>query len=420
MPHVIFSRMNGGTVSRFFLRMTALGLALGAAHAHGGLHLGAKLACKKYGDAYSIRDRAALRQAVTPDFAAVWDQVPDDIFQRLPKADATGNAVLSSSKSQREARVEVATTAGTITFVVVGAGFQWKVDDLLTPGDDGQPTSLKNRLLLCITAKQFLSVLQKGDWSKPHPTVAPDFHTVLAKLPFADRDRVRRYLPSLPKISAIPKVSIGIDGALMTVSLPTQHGNATVYLTFQRRATWQVRDVSVKTPTLDLPSLARSMPALVAVATMGDFFKQPRSLDPRAWTLPGKLQDELVRAFEGKCELGKSMAGKPQQIIVFPDGKRVQVRMNDKWVIADMMPTPAGPARVASLMLHDGNQWRDTADLLALQRKVLQGGDAVKSWLMQVSYEEPEAGDRPSGKPDANNVRPIATNTQGTNTTRSR
>lgn len=382
--------MNGGTVSRFFLRMAALGLALGAAHAHGGLHLGAKLACKKYGDAYAARDRQALRQAVTPEFGAVWDQVPDEIFQRLPRADATGNAVLSSSKVQGEARVEIATTAGPITFITTGSGFQWKVDDLLTPGDDGRPTSLKNRLLLCVMAKQFLTVLQRGDWSIAQPTVAPEFHAILARLPTPDRERVRRYLPTLPKITAIPRLSIGTDAALMTVSAPTQHGNATVHLTFQRRGGWQVRDVSVKTPTLDLPSLARSMPALVAITTLGDFFKQPRSLDPRGWTMPGKLQEELVRAFEGKAELGKSMAGRPQQIVVFPDGKRVQVRINDKWVLADMTQLPVGPARVASLMMHDGKQWRDAAQLMSLQRRVLQGGDAVKSWLMQVSHDEPE------------------------------
>src|SRR5215207_5223396 len=95
---------------------------VGVQSADAGLHLGMKLACKRYGDAWAAGDRAALQSAVTEEFAAVWQRIPDSMFAKLPKSDSADSAVLSSQKSPTGATVSVQTQDDVIVFHLQGTG----------------------------------------------------------------------------------------------------------------------------------------------------------------------------------------------------------------------------------------------------------------------------------------------------------
>ena len=61
------------------LSALALWMAL-APPAQAGLHLGMKLACKRYGDAWNSGSQSALWGATTGDFASVWNRMPADMY----------------------------------------------------------------------------------------------------------------------------------------------------------------------------------------------------------------------------------------------------------------------------------------------------------------------------------------------------
>src|SRR5687768_2068842 len=91
--------------------------------ARADLHLGMKLACKRYGDAYKAGNKRELMAESSPDFANLWNRVPQEIFAKLPRSGS--GAVLSSQKTPAGGTVTVATNQGQVTFVLVGGGFSW-------------------------------------------------------------------------------------------------------------------------------------------------------------------------------------------------------------------------------------------------------------------------------------------------------
>ncbi len=352
---------------RTFLLALAACLSAASANAGGGLHIGMKLACKRYGDAWVASDKETLVLACTEDFAAVWKAMPDSMFRNLPKSSAEGAAVLASLKSPTDARVAIQAPDGKMIFVLDGAGFNWRVADVETANTFGETVSLKHSVAASLAARQFLAGLNGGEFGN---SLSGGFRKVLVGMPPADFKAVRTFIPTIAEPKPTKKPTVRFRGNNARIASSIGEGESEAVVTLVNENGWRVDDLSVAGEGMRIPSLRQALPTLAAAAKLGNFFKAPRDLDPAAFAAPGKLLDELKKAFEGGPLPPNPADEKIVHLRVADDPRQAYLKYPSKWILVSTEPAGAGKALVKNLHLHQGGKWQDAADLLALNRAV--------------------------------------------------
>jgi hypothetical protein len=353
----------------------------------GGLHLGMKLACKRYGDAWTAGDKQAVAAACAEDFSGVWHAMPDALFAKLPKPKADDAEVLDSRKGLDEAEVEVSTGDGSIVFQLEGRGFQWLVADLRVRNEADESVSLKHSLAVSLAARNFLEAMNDPDGRGFAACCSGEFRAKLARLDANEWKLVKGYLPTMQEPAPTKRPNVRFHGrsaASMTTQSPTS-GGGEVALTFVNENGWRIHDLAVRGKGMLIPSFRDSLPVLAATAAMGKFLKDPKSLDPVAFVAPGKLLEEFAHLHKGSPP-PPACGDKPECVRVTNDSRQVFVKYPEKWVMVAMDASPE-KSRIAIVQLHQAGKWQNASDLLALHRSVQSAG---LGWLTQAGFKKGE------------------------------
>lgn len=349
-------------MSKSSLITTFLASVVLAGPAVAGPHLGMKLACKHYGDAWNSGSRSALYGQVTGDFAHQFQRMPDDMFRTMPRGG--GGQVLSHSKNGSSGRVTVATSHGVVTFAVVGSGFKWRVADIYKPGDDGRTVSLKSYLDASMTAHEFIRDLTKRTDKQFMVSTSNAFDAAFAELKPEELQMVRELIPNV-KLQGKPYLSMNGSRATMQVHLV---GDRRATLQLVREGSWKVEDYGVESPTMSVASFRNSLDTIVAVQRFRQFMVEPKSHHPELFVSAGSLRDSLVRVHE----LGfLPMHQKPSPMRhcrIDADGQNVHIELADRKVHLTVDRKGVG-ATVTKAEVTMGNRWADLGHLIALNER---------------------------------------------------
>lgn len=343
-------------------------LALPPTAAQAGLHLGMKLACKRYGDAWNSGSRSALWGSSTSDFASVWSRMPAEDFAELPRGGKS--KVIASHKDHGSGTVTVSTSHGPMTLLLVGHGMKWTVADIYRAGDDGRTVSVKNYVDATLTAREFMHDLKYVGRDSFYDSITPDFRAAFATLSPADLDRVRQFLPDLDKTPK-PYVTMDDDSALVRVQIPGQGPQDVITFQLVRSNSWRVADYSVDSRTVQIASFRRSVATIAAISAFGEFVDSPQSLDPSSFTMPGELCSSL-KAARNETPFPITPPGERLELKISDDGCIAQLRYPTRSVRIHLAPCPGGPERIGKVELGLGREWTDLAGLLTTRRQLQQ------------------------------------------------
>jgi len=345
------------------------------------LHLGMKLACKRYGDAWSSGDRTALEAAVTDEFAAVWRRVPDAMFAKLPRTTSTDSAVLSSQKSPNDATVSVQTADGNVVFHLTGAGFQWRVADVDVENINGETVSLKQSLEASLTSRDFLVGLSDPKGRSWNGCLSRSMQKSVQSLSGQEWQLVQAYLPPIKEPTPGKRPMVRFFGRLASMAVTLPGGESFVQVTLVNEGAWKVDDLELSGRKLRIPSFRKGLPALAAVAKLGQFMKDPKLVDPASFVADPKLRQELAHLHAGTSDAPGLGAQKMEHIRIAQDA-HVYVKYPNRWIVVSTQ-TVGGRVMVSNLQLHEAGAWRNAAELLALQRKLKSS--PLADWLGGVS-----------------------------------
>lgn len=294
-----------------------------------GINLGMKLACKRYGEAMNSGSQGAVASCCTGDFAAQWYRVPSDIFASIPRGGS--GQVLSSSKSNGSGRVTVSTNQGVVTFLLVGGGFNWRVADIIKPGDDGVSVSVKNYLDASLTSGDFIRTLKRNGGTSFYSSITGNFQNSFQSLDGAELDRVRRFLPELGG-NTKPFVQMRNDYAAIRFQIPGRAPGDVAIFHMRRQGRWLVDDYQIASGTTNIASMRSGIGVVAAVTGMNEFVKNPEGLDPREFTAPGELRDALLYA-KSVRPFPLPSNGERRFAQLLPDQKTFQVEFDGKTVV---------------------------------------------------------------------------------------
>jgi hypothetical protein len=367
-------------------------LAITPDSTHAGLHLGMKLACKRYGDAWNTGDPSALYGAATGEFAAVWSRMPGDDFAKLPRGGR--GKVVSSRKGRGSGTVTVATDQGVMTLLLVGRGFHWTVADIYRPGDDGRIVSVKNYVDASLTAREFMQDLKYAGRNDFFDSITPRFQAAFTELSASEFDRVRRFLPDLTNIPK-PYVVLDDDRASVRVQIPGQSVSDTITFQLIRREGWRVDDYSVDSRSVQIASFRRSLTAIAAISAFGEFVDDPGSIDPTHFTAPGELRTALLAAQTQK-PFPISAPGPRESLATSHDGRVVDVRYPGRCVRLHMVETRVGCGRIDKVEVMLGASWANLATLLNTNQQLRQFSFAAALNQVAGSGQSKAAGAAPA------------------------
>ncbi|MFO0945008.1 MAG: hypothetical protein U1D30_03540 [Planctomycetota bacterium] len=346
-----------------------------AALALAGPHLGMKLACKEYGDAWRSGSLSRLSAAVTSDFAVAWQRIPPETFASLPRTG--GGEVLGTNKFRGSGLVTVQTNEGVVEFVVVGGGFDWKVADIRRPDRRGKIVSVKETLLASSAARNFIVRFSDLDDTNGYRLgMSRRLAAVAAAIPIDSMTRVRRCLPKGSSRN-LPDVWFHSHGVTVTVPLTRNDASQSIafHLVKEEVGEWKVDDVTFATPSLSVRSLRTSLPALAVVADFGALAKRENAPPVERIVAEGDLRDEFRWLASQDRPMPGPRTGPPHRVeakgnqavhLYFPDR---EVRFH----VTNGVPTAISRVEV----IRDGNV-DDLASLLAKSRQVEQiAGEGV-------------------------------------------
>lgn len=338
-------------------------LVLPAAQAQAGLHLGMKLACKRYGEAWNSGNASALWGAATGDFAEVWNRMPDAEFSDLPRGGK--GKVLSSSKGRGAGTVTVATSHGVMTFAIVGKGFQWRVADIYRPGDDGSIVSVKNYVDVSLTAREFMVDLKEVGGTAFHDSITDRFRVAFQQLADDDLNRVRNFLPNIRRTDK-PRVILDDERATVRVAIPGQTERDTITFHMVHEAGWRVDDYSIDSSAVQIASFRQALPIIASSSAFGEFAENPQGIDPRQFAT-GELRATLEWARTAQ-PFPLPAPGVRKQFVVRGAGNAVEIQFADRAI--RLMAAADADRRLSKVEVRVGESWADLCGLLAVQRNV--------------------------------------------------
>lgn len=326
-------------------------------------HLGMKLACKRYGDAWNSGSRSALASQVTGDFAQMFRRMPNQMFADLPRGG--GAKVLSSSKGNGSGTVTVATSQGVITLVLVGRGFHWRVADLYKAGDDGRTVSLKSYLDAVLTSREFMVDLKYKGGRSFYDSTTRGFQSAFAELSVSDLNRIRDFLPDI-RDDVKPYVTMNGTRATMFARFPGEEGYARFDLV--REGSWKVDDYAVELPHASIASFRNSLDTIAAVGKFRDFMLAPGQFDPTEFTAVGPLQNSLLKVHANGCLPMKQIPSAMKKCTIDKTGEHVHIALLDRQVKINLDRSGLG-AIVEQVEITMGNRFADLGHLIALNER---------------------------------------------------
>lgn len=355
------------------MRRKLIGAALALAlvwpvGASAGPHIGMKLACKRYGEAFNSGSRSAVVGASTGNFAYQWSRMPADVFGSLPRGG--GGQVLGSSKGRGSGTVTVATSQGVLTFLVVGHGFRWTVADIYKAGDDGRTVSLASYLDLTLTANEFMRDLKYVGGTSFHDSSSNTMRTAFVALRGDELTRIREFLPEVRR----NKPYVSMNGNRGTMRLPIPNGKPHETITFQmvHEGGWKVDDYVVSSDTTKIPSFRKALPLLAAMTGFRRFSADPKGNDPTTFVCSGPLCDSLLLA-KSETPFPLGAASKPLEMVVSADGKTADIRYPDRRVRIEV-DSINGQTGIAKIQIKMGDRWAHLEHMLAIRRQFRGGG----------------------------------------------
>jgi hypothetical protein len=358
---------NNVAINHWVRALTLIAVSAMASPILAGPHLGMKLACKHYGDAWNSGSRGALSGQVTGDFASVFNRIPGSMWAQMPRGG--GGQVLSHTKGNGTGRVTVATSQGVMTFVLVGSGFNWRVADIYKAGDDGRTVSLKSYLDATVTAHEFIRDLKGRQDTQFYASVSSSFRQSWQDLNNEDLALVREFIQGSTVVGK-PFLSMNGSAATMTVSLTE---NKTARLQLIREGSWKIDDYGIESPNISIVSFRNSVDTIAAVQRFRKFMIEPANHSPVAFTKEGMLRDSLVKVHQIGFLPMKQKPSKMTYFSIDQSGQNVQINLEDRKVkvVVDRSGRGASIAKVDVTM--GKSTWADLSHLIALNNQIRSG-----------------------------------------------
>lgn len=353
-------------------------LCMQASGAQAGLHLGMKLACKRYGEAWNSGSRGALASVATPDFYHQWCRMPDESFARLPRGGR--GKVLSSQKGCGSGGVTVATSSGVVTLALVGHGFHWQVCDIYKSGDDGRTVSLKSYLDATLTAREFLVDLKDVGGSSFDDSISPRMREAFAHLSADEIERVRKFLPDITKAPK-PYVSLGTVEAIVQVQIPDGKPGDTLTFRLVEEGGWRVDDFAVDSHRTSIASFREALPIIASVSAFGSFVEDPIHVEPATFTTAGELRDALESTRQ-ESPFPLQAGGVRQRFVIHPDLSTVEITYPNRQVRIGVREE-SGRRLIESVEIMLGSNWTSVATLLSARKslRLFAGAGSVERWV---------------------------------------
>jgi hypothetical protein len=358
---------NNVAINHWVRALTLIAVSAMASPILAGPHLGMKLACKHYGDAWNSASRGALNGQVTGDFASVFNRIPASMWSQMPRGG--GGQVLSHTKGNGSGRVTVSTSQGVMTFVLVGSGFNWRVADIYKAGDDGRTVSLKNYLDATVTAHEFIRDLKGRQDTQFYASVSGSFRKSWQDLSGEDLALVREFIQGSTVVGK-PFLSMNGSTAAMTVSLTD---NKTARLQLVREGSWKIDDYGIESPSISISSFRNSVDTIAAIQRFRKFMVEPADHSPVAFTKEGMLRDSLVKVHQIGFLPMKQKPSKMTYFSIDPSGQNVQINLEDRKVkvVVDRSGVGATITKVDVTM--GKSTWADLSHLIALNNQIRSG-----------------------------------------------
>lgn len=358
---------NNVAINHWVRALTLIAVSAMASPILAGPHLGMKLACKHYGDAWNSGSRGALNGQVTGDFASVFNRVPSTMWAQMPRGG--GGQVLSHTKGNGTGRVTVSTSQGVMTFVLVGSGFNWRVADIYKAGDDGRTVSLKSYLDATVTAHEFIRDLKGRQDTQFYASVSSSFRQSWQDLSGEDLALVREFIQGSTVVGK-PFLAMNGSTASMTVNLTD---NKTARLQLVREGSWKIDDYGIESPSISIASFRNSVDTIAAIQRFRKFMVEPANHSPVAFTKEGMLRDSLVKVHQIGFLPMKQKPSKMTYFSIDPSGQNVQINLEDRKVkvVVDRAGRGATIAKVDVTM--GKSTWADLSHLIALNNQIRSG-----------------------------------------------
>lgn len=355
-------------------------IAVAPISVNAGPHLGMKMACRDYANAWNSGSRRALLNVVTGRFARAWARLPEKEFAEIPRR-AGGGSVLASRKGRGIGWVTVATAEGPVTFVVVGRGFRWTVDDILRPDSQGNTVSVADSLHATGTVRDFVQTFSSEEEEATYRALmSAAFQQSFDRLSENGRNWVRRWLR--PQGSrGQPQLVLRGDRASIVVAPEKGQPDDKVHFELVRQAgEWKVDDVRFDTARHKIDSYRDQLPLVAAVAGFREFTKNPGGVAPDEFA-SGPLHEELASIHRGEASLPDSKVGGFLQVEMVKGSGQAVVRFENAALVLRESKKAPGRIDAATIAYEDGQ--KDLASVLAVNRKLEQapGGKVLASFL---------------------------------------
>jgi hypothetical protein len=328
-------------------------------------HIGMKLACKRYGEAFNSGSRGAVIGASTGSFAQQWSRMPADVFASIPRVGG-GSKVLGSSKGSGSGTVTVATSQGVVTFVVVGHGFNWTVADIYKAGDDGRTVSLTSYLDLTLTANEFMKDLKYVGGSSFHDSITGAMKSEFTQLRDEELTLIRDFLPEVRRNK--PHVVMNGSTGTMRMQVPGGKPHETITFKMVHNGSWKVDDYVVYSDKTKIPSFKNALPLLASVAAFKKFATNPEGIHPASFCTEGSLRDTLIAA-KAQTPFPLKPTGSPLEMVLSEDGKSASIRYPDRQVRIEMGESD-GRMAIAKIQVRTGDRWAHLDHMLAIKQQI--------------------------------------------------
>jgi len=344
-------------------------------------HLGMKLACKRYGEAWQSASQQQVAAACSRAFAQQINRLKPEEFAILQKEMAHQSpSVVGSEKGSGAGTVAVQTRNGLVHLHLVGSGFNWVVADVISRDHAGEYASLKDNLDVACTAREFFDNV--ADPSQPLMA-----ERMSVSLWNSFQKVSEQELALGRKILGAPIEKKGADSFVrgnQAEVVVRQAGNHSVRFMLSRTTKgWVVDDVSFDTDQLTLASIQRSFDSFCAVISLGNHVRHPSHPVDLAFVGDAELRAELAQLTESP-ELGNENAHSAAGHVlrVSDDGmKAFCIEPKRRSEITLMSSADKNRHLIAEVVVHDDHGSQSLAKLLAARRQWVAVTDVGKELL---------------------------------------
>jgi hypothetical protein len=347
----------------------------------GAPHLGMKLACKRYGEAWQSNSQQQVAASCGPELARQIRRMKPEEFAMLQREMANQTpSVAHSGKGNGSGVVSVQTRKGMVHLHVAGSGFNWVVIDVISPDHAGVYASLKDNLDVACTAREFFENVA----DPAQPLVAERMSAALWKsFTVVSGEELARGRTIL----GTPIEKQGADSFVRgnrAEVVVRQNGSHSVRFKLARAGgRWIVDDVAFNTEQLQLASLQNSFDSFCAVISLGNHIRQPSRTANLSFIENSELRSELAQLTESAELTRESTDSARGHILRLSDDGLKALCIEPKRQSEITLVTSVEQNRhvIAEVVVDDEHGSQPLAKLLAARRQWVAVTDAGKEIL---------------------------------------